>query len=161
IVGRHVEPDNDGLIAIYDRRSLGSLANRFTGRSIALELAPGTDMHALQASLQRASHGTVEAQVTNDDVEQERADFRPPVYSLDAVLLLIGLVNLLTTILLGVRERRRDFGVFKVVGVSPRQILESVIAGGSLLSFLAVVGGIPIGLVVFRVIVNLVSPSDG
>jgi hypothetical protein len=50
---------------------------------------------------------------------------------LDAlVLLVIGFVNLLTTLMLGVRERERDFGVFKVVGVIPRQLFETGTAGG-------------------------------
>ena len=45
------------------------------------------------------------------------------LYGTDAVLLAIGLVNLLTTLLLGIRERVRDFAIFKVVGLTPRQVL--------------------------------------
>ena len=51
---------------------------------------------------------------------------------MDVLLLSIGLVSLLTTLLLGIRERVRDFAIFKTVGLTPRQILAAVTASGSL-----------------------------
>ena len=82
-----------------------------------------------------------DVEVTEDGVRQERSDLRPVVYGTDAVLLAIGLVNLLTTLLLGIRERVRDFAIFKVVGLTPRQVLAAVTSGGTLLSSVAVVAG--------------------
>jgi ABC-type antimicrobial peptide transport system permease subunit len=70
--------------------------------------------------LTRASRGAVDAEVPKDEILRERDDLRPVVYGTDLVLLVIGFVNLLTTLMLGVRERERDFGVFKVLGVTPR-----------------------------------------
>jgi putative ABC transport system permease protein len=75
--------------------------------------------------------------------------------------LAIGLVNLLTTLLLVIRERVRDFAIFKVVGLTPRQVLASVTSGGTLLAALAVVVGVVIGLPVFHALVVLTNPSDG
>ena len=100
-------------------------------------------------------------EVTEDGVRQERSDLRPVVYGTDAVLLAIGLVNLLTTLLLGIRERVRDFAIFKVVGLTPRQVLAAVTSGGTLLASVAVVAGIAIGLPVFHALVTVTNPSDG
>ena len=94
-------------------------------------------------------------------MRQERNDLRPVLYGTDALLLTIGLVNLLTTLLLGIRERVRDFAIFKVVGLTPRQVLASVTSGGTLLATVAVVGGIAIGLPVFHALVTVTNPSDG
>ena len=75
-------------------------------------------------------------------MRQERNDLRPVLYATDALLLAIGLVNLMTTLLLGIRERVRDFAIFKVVGLTPRQVLAAVTSGGTLLASVAVIGGI-------------------
>ena len=44
---------------------------------------------------------------------------RPIVYGVTALLLAIAGVNLLTTLLLGVRERRRDVAILGAVGATP------------------------------------------
>src|SRR5512133_1831845 len=162
IVGRYVEPDNDGRTAIFDRRSVPAAAlARFGPVQYELQLRNRSDAHAVQAGLVRSSAGQFGIEVTEDSVRQERDDLRPVVYGTDALLLTIGLVNLLTTLLLGVRERVRDFAIFKVVGLTPRQVLASVTSGGTLLAAVAVVGGIAIGLPVFHALVTITNPSDG
>jgi putative ABC transport system permease protein len=162
IVGRYVEPDNDGRTAIFDERSVPPAAlKRFGEPQYELQLSDRSDAHAVQAALLRASRGQIDVEAIEDEVRQERNDLRPVVYGADAVLLAIGLVNLLTTLLLGVRERVRDFAIFKVVGLTPRQVLASVTSGGALLSAVAVVGGVATGLPIFHAMVVLTNPTDG
>jgi putative ABC transport system permease protein len=162
IVGRYIEPDNDGETAIFDRRSVPPAAlARFGPLQYELQLRDRSDAHAVQAALVRSSGGQLDVEATEDGVRQERADLRPVLYGTDAVLLAIGLVNLLTTLLLGIRERVRDFAIFKVVGLTPRQVLAAVSSGGTLLAAVAVVGGIAIGLPVFHALVTVTNPSDG
>jgi putative ABC transport system permease protein len=162
IVGRYVEPDNDGRTAIFDRRSVPAAAlARFGPVQYELQLRDRSDAHAVQNALVRSSAGQFDVEATEDGVRQERSDLRPVLYGTDALLLAIGLVNLLTTLLLGIRERVRDFAIFKVVGLTPRQVLASVTSGGTLLSSVAVVGGIAIGLPVFHALVTVTNPSDG
>jgi putative ABC transport system permease protein len=162
IVGRYIEPDNDGRTAIFDERSVPPAAlKRFGPPAYELQLAHRSDAHAVQRALLRDSAGQLSIESTEDSARQERADLRPVLYGSDALLLAIGLVNLLTTLLLGVRERVRDFAIFKVVGLTPRQVLASVTAGGTLLAALAVVGGIIIGLPVFHALVVVTNPTDG
>ena len=48
---------------------------------------------------------------------------RPIVYGSSALLVAVGLVNLLTTLLLVTRERARDFGILKAIGLTPRGVL--------------------------------------
>jgi len=162
IVGRYVEPDNDGRTAIFDRRSVPPAAlARFGPVQYELQLHRRSDAHAVQAALVRSSGGQMDVEVTEDGVRQERSDLRPVVYGTDAVLLAIGLVNLLTTLLLGIRERVRDFAIFKVVGLTPRQVLAAVTSGGTLLASIAVVAGIATGLPIFHALVTVTNPSDG
>jgi putative ABC transport system permease protein len=70
-------------------------------------------------------------------------------------------VNLITTLLLGVRERRRDLAVLGAVGATRRQLTGTVVSSGLVLAVPAVVVGLPLGAMLFRTIVGITDPSDG
>jgi putative ABC transport system permease protein len=103
----------------------------------------------------------VNTELVSDEVRQERADIRPIVVGSSALLVAVGLVNLLTTLLLVTRERARDFGILKAIGLTPRGVLTVVTSGGAALGLVAIVVGIPIGIVLFRSLMAAMSPSEG
>jgi putative ABC transport system permease protein len=76
---------------------------------------------------------------------------RPLVYGLDAIMIAVALITLLTTTLLGVRERAREIGVLKALGFTPRQLMAGVAANQLVLAVVALVIGIPLGLALFRI----------
>jgi putative ABC transport system permease protein len=157
LVGRHVEPDNDGEIVIFPRATLPAGTNLGPADVIA-GFAPGTDAAAVARNLRRHA---VTPELVSDEVRQERADVRPIVYGSSALLVAVGLVNLLTTLLLVTRERARDFGILKAIGLTPRGVLGVVTSGGAALGLLAIVLGIPIGVVLFRALMTAMSESEG
>jgi len=95
----------------------------------------------------------------NDDAGED-AILRPVVYGLDALLLFVGIVNLLATLLLTTRERVRDLGVLGAVGMTPRQVTGSLVSEQALVAVLAGVVGLPLGLLFFRGAVALTGGSD-
>lgn len=95
-----------------------------------------------------------------DDDAAEGDALRPVVYGLDLTLLFVGLVSLVATIILSMRERMRDVGMLKAVGLTPAQITCAVLAGQALLAVLASLVGIPLGLAVFRLGIGLSGGSD-
>lgn len=94
-----------------------------------------------------------------DDQSADRAQFRLIVYGLNGVLLLIALANLMTTALLSVRERIRDLGILKAVGLTPRDVAVSVMAANGLLGAIAAVVGIPAGIGFFMGVYALANGS--
>jgi putative ABC transport system permease protein len=95
----------------------------------------------------------------NDDAGED-AILRPVVYGLDALLLFVGLVNLLATLLLTTRERVRDLGVLGAMGMTPRQVTGSLVSEQALVAVLAGLVGLPLGLLLFRGAVGLTGGSD-
>lgn len=95
-----------------------------------------------------------------DDDANEGPRLRPIVYSLDGVVLFVGAINLLAALLLGVRERVRDLGVLKAIGLTPRQLSGAFAAAQGLLGVLAVAVGIPLGLAAFRLVIKLSGGED-
>ena len=74
------------------------------------------------------------------------------VYTLDAVLLAITTTALVALALLSVRERVRDYGVLKTVGLTPRQIASSLVSGHAALALIAALLSIPIGIALYRAV---------
>jgi putative ABC transport system permease protein len=95
-----------------------------------------------------------------DDDAGEDAILRPVVYGLDALLLFVGLVNLVATLLLTTRERVRDLGVLGAVGMTPRQVAGSLVSEQTLIAAIAGLVGLPLGLLFFRAAVALTGGSD-
>jgi ABC-type lipoprotein release transport system permease subunit len=88
---------------------------------------------------------TLDAQPTS-----EASDFPDEllalIYTLDTVLLLIAATTLVAVALLSVRERVRDYGVLKAIGLTPNQISSTVISAHALLALLASLIAIPLGI---------------
>ena len=157
VVGRHVEGNADG-------RGVVALAGTVPAEALQmpswiLRVDPGADPERARAAIVALGDGRLVVDRPADDAGGD--DVRPIVYGVTALLLAIAAVNLLTTLLLGVRERRRDMAILGAVGASRRQLTGAVVSGGLLLALPAVVVGLPLGAVLFKTIVGITDPSDG
>src|SRR5262249_25312216 len=110
-------------------------------------LRPGVKANAFAQTLQR---------LTDDRIGVKAADLtpRPAVTNavgimtiLSVVLLLVAGVGMLNAMQLSTRERYRELGTLKAIGLTPPQLIRSVVDGAVALGVLAVVVGIPLGLV--------------
>ncbi|HEU0246115.1 MAG TPA: FtsX-like permease family protein [Gaiellaceae bacterium] len=68
------------------------------------------------------------------------------IYTLDTVLLLITATTLVAVALLSVRERIRDYGVLKAIGLTPTQITSTVVSAHTALAVAASLLAIPLGI---------------
>jgi putative ABC transport system permease protein len=74
------------------------------------------------------------------------------VYTLDGVLLLVAMTALVAIALLSVRERLRDFGILKTVGLTPRQVASTLVSPFAVLAGVAGVVSVPLGLALYAVV---------
>ena len=119
-----------GLKDLFTRRRR---ATRLAG-AIAVTGAAVVFALSMQANLQARTAGEV------SDVPRELPVL---VYTLDAVLLLITATTLVAVALLSVRERVRDYGVLKTIGLTPRQIASSLVSAHTALATIAAILSIP------------------
>lgn len=77
-------------------------------------------------------------------------DLRPVVYGLSLALIVVGLANLLATVLLSVRERTRDLSLLRALGAAARQVAAILLGAQAMAASVAVCLGIPLGLLAFR-----------
>ena len=154
VVGVAVLGGDDLGVALFPLADLRALDADVDAGRIGLKLAAGTDRPASAAAVVEATGGRVvvtdvraEAQ---DNVDELRSTVRPIALPLSGILVGVAGVNLLGTLTLGVRERRREFGILKAVGMTPGQIIGGVLAGAALLGVLGVVVGTPLGVLFMR-----------
>jgi ABC-type antimicrobial peptide transport system permease subunit len=71
------------------------------------------------------------------------------IYTLDAVLLVMTLTALVAVALLSVRERIRDFGILKAIGLTPRDNGVSLVAAHTALAIVPALISIPLGIALY------------
>jgi putative ABC transport system permease protein len=79
------------------------------------------------------------------------------IYTLDAALLLITATTLVAVTLLSVRERIRDYGVLKAIGLTPTQITSTLVSAHAALAVFASLLAIPLGIGFFLALVKAAS----
>ena len=68
------------------------------------------------------------------------------IYTLDTVLLLVAVTTLVAVALLSVRQRIRDYGVLKAIGLTPRQITSTVVSAHAAVALVASLLAVPLGI---------------
>ena len=81
------------------------------------------------------------------------------IYTLDAVLLLITATTLVAVTLLSVRERIRDFGVLKAIGLTPTQITSTLVSAHAALAVIASLLAVPLGIGLYLALVKAAGGS--
>jgi putative ABC transport system permease protein len=120
-----------------------------------VQLKPGTDPSAYVAAAEAADP-------TLQDEPVDGADsFLVLILTTISVLTLmlgsLAALGVFNTVVLNTRERRRDLGVLKSIGMTPRQVTAMVVTSMAALGALGGVLGIPFGIGAHRVVIPAVA----
>jgi putative ABC transport system permease protein len=165
VVGTYVEDNNRGRMMMFDSATTADIVPDPQFVTYGVQLARGVDPEEVKASLLRDAGNGIDvdnlAQGWVDSVEQSRGEVRTVLLALNGVLLMIAAVNLLTTLLFTVRERRRDVGVLKSIGLTPVQVTSAFVTGSAVLAVIAVAVGIPAGMFVVDFLIDFAGHEEG
>ncbi|MEO3929671.1 FtsX-like permease family protein [Micromonosporaceae bacterium B7E4] len=150
-------PGPPGLLADWSAVARLAPAHQLGNHELLyqIQLAPGTDVPAYTAAVQAADPGL-------DAWDNGGTDsFTVAAVSLAAVVtLMLGIVTALAvfnTVVLNTRERRRDLGMLKSIGMTPRQVTAMMVTSMAVLGTLGGLLGIPVGIVAHRLVVPIAS----
>ncbi|MFB9446369.1 ABC transporter permease [Dactylosporangium vinaceum] len=149
IVGEVLDLSGDGRRVIAD-------AGPFTGWTFdgprggtryQIELAAGTDLQQYTASLQQ------KLEPVGGHADINAAEISQTVVAIDSLagllaLMLVAVAGLgvLNTVVLDTRERVHELGVFKALGMAPRQTVAMVLTSVGGLGLVAGLAGVPAGI---------------
>jgi putative ABC transport system permease protein len=150
IVGETADDNSRALDSTWP--TLTALAPGTTPVEYRVTLAPGTSDRAYAAAVRAADPGLEPSVLAQGGALIATIVTFSVVFT--ALLVLVAALGVVNTVLLNIRERRRDLGVLKSIGMTPRQVVAMVLgsvaalgAGGGLL-------GVPLGIATHRLIVD-------
>ncbi|MFI6599902.1 FtsX-like permease family protein [Nonomuraea sp. NPDC050536] len=159
IVGRTVEPDLDGEVLSVGMDSLAA-KDTVPPEFFALALKPGADPGEVRGRLLAESSEGLDVQRAVNPADR-LSIIRVVIVAMIAVLALIGLANLLTASALGLRDHAFDLAVLKAMGLTPRQVMATLVTGTGLLVVLGVVTGTAVGASVVTWLIDLQGHTSG
>ena len=149
-----------GQAAIVTTTALRSLKTEEVTNVFLVRFAPGIDRAAALRRLRVDFPGTVLSAVRPPDIENiQRVDRMPGL--LAALFAFIALLIVGNMLVSSVRRRRRDLAILRTMGFVRRQVSATVIWQATMIAVVAVVIGIPIGVVLGRANWNLVTDQFG
>ncbi|MFG2334006.1 ABC transporter permease [Streptomyces sp. NPDC048604] len=163
IVGEVLDPRNDGMQVFTDAASLAGARPDLTETSHHIAVTPGTDVIGYVAALNKdlAPLGST-AQAGGLG---RGSDMVVTLNSLSAILTLMlvaaAALGVLNGVLLDTRERVREIGVHKALGMTPRQTVAMVLTSVVMTGLVAGALGVPLGVALHGWVMPAMGDSAG
>jgi putative ABC transport system permease protein len=160
IVGRTIEPDNNGDVVDFGLDALSNAGGAPPQLFYSLVLKPGVSAAAARAQLLKASDNQLDVQLVANPAD--RLGVVQAVIAVAVVLLaVIGLANLLTATTVGLRDHLHEVGVLKAMGLTPRQVMATLVVSTAILTVIGVGSGMIAGLMIAPRLINMQGRTSG
>ena len=149
----------NGAIAVLDIAS-AQASFGMNGRLSRIDLiVPNDDAASLDAirRIVPAAARLERPSRRNERVEKMLRAFRVNLFALAGVALLVGMFLVYNTVLISILRRRKDVGIFKTLGVSPRQIFAAFLGEGLVFGAAGSLLGIALGNALAYGILSLIG----
>jgi putative ABC transport system permease protein len=160
IVGRIIEPEYDGQVLAYGLDTLSQAGAAMPPVSYSLVLRPGVSADAARAHLLRGAGGGLDVSVTSNPADQ-LGIVRAMLTGLIVILGLIGLTSLLTASAVGLRDHLRDVGVLRAMGLTPAQLMTTLVTSTTVLALTGVAAGTAAGAALAGRLINVGAQAYG
>jgi putative ABC transport system permease protein len=160
VVGRTIEPDNNGDVLDFGLDALTDAGGTPPQLVYSLVLKPGVSPAAARANLLQASHDRLDVQLVTNPASGLGV-VRVVVIIAVVLLAVIGLANLLTATAVGLRDHLHEVGVLKAMGLTPRQVMATLVVSTTVLAAIGVASGTIAGLVIAPWLINMQGRTSG
>ncbi|MFB9393175.1 FtsX-like permease family protein [Streptomyces coeruleoprunus] len=154
VVGATMSGDPSALFA--DWGTAAPLEPRYQPIQVAylVKLAAGTDVDGYLEAVRAADSGLVPKDLTST-VNGFALTVTGLATALTLMLGTVAALGVFNTVVLNTRDRRRDLGMLKSIGMTPRQVMVMMLTSMAVLGLAGGLVGIPLGVVAHRLIVPL------
>ncbi|MER5863367.1 ABC transporter permease [Kitasatospora sp. NPDC002040] len=156
VVGRTI--DGDGRFLYSTWSTLAELDPAAEAAVYQVQLKPGTDVQAYIDAVRAADPGLYPQPADDGSLPAETVVSFASVFTV--LLTVVACLGVFNTVLLNTRERRRDLGMLKSIGMTPRQVTVMFVTSMAALGLVAGLIGIPVGMVAHRLLVDHVGAID-
>ncbi|MFB6516425.1 ABC transporter permease [Streptomyces sp. NPDC056401] len=147
IVGEVFDLGDKGMTLRTDVASVAALKSRFLPSSFIVRTAPGTDLGSYVEGLNAALKPLgADAEASGPGKSSVIRAMQALIAMLTLMLVAVACLGVLNTVVLDTRDRVRDLGVFKALGMTPRQTVVQVLTSVGAIGLAAGVVGVPLGV---------------
>jgi putative ABC transport system permease protein len=146
IVGVYPEPADAGQRMMVGLSSASGLVRHAVPDTYYLKLAPGAEPAILREYLEPDKESDLNLILVEEAIPSSVIYLQLAVLMLGGILIGIAVVNVFITSLLATQEKLRVVGILKTVGMVPAQVVAMISTAAGALGLLAVLAGIPLGL---------------
>ncbi|MGW4652458.1 FtsX-like permease family protein [Kitasatospora sp. NPDC004289] len=150
IVG--AELDGDARFVEVSWATLAQLAPEAKAVHYQVRLAPGADARAYREAVAAAEPGLLPSLTDDGSTASTTLVAFSAVFTL--LITAVAALGVFNTVLLNSRERRRDLGMLKSIGMTPRQVTVMFVTSMTVVGVVGGALGIPLGMVAHRVLVD-------
>jgi putative ABC transport system permease protein len=126
----------------------------------SLVLKPGVSAAAARASLLRASGNQLDIQVAANPAARLGV-VRVVIVVAVVILILIAMANLLTATDVGLRDHVHEAGILKAMGLTPRQVMATLVVSTTIVTAIGIIAGVAAGLAVASWLINAQGQASG
>jgi putative ABC transport system permease protein len=159
IVGRTIEPDDNGDVVDFGLDAL-SAASASAPVFYSLVLKPGVDPAAARAALLAASDNRLNIQVAANPAARLGV-VRVVIVVAVVILVLIAMASLLTATDVGLRDHVHEAGILKAMGLTPRQVMATLVVSTTIVTAIGIVVGVAAGLAIAPRLINAQGQASG
>ena len=159
IVGRTVEPDDNGDVLDFGMDALPA-ASASAPMFYSLVLKPGVAAAAARTRLLTASGNRLDVQLVTNPAGRLGV-VRVVIVVAVAILALIAMANLLTATDVGLRDHVHEAGILEAMGLTPRQVMATLVVAVTIVTAIGVVAGVAVGLATASRLINAQGQATG
>jgi putative ABC transport system permease protein len=162
ITGEALDTSQHGIQILTDLTSLDGLDQSLRPQQFDIQLKPGTDRTGYLAALNASFASTgAQAQPNTDGGGTVTAAAQALAALLTLLILAVAGLGVLNLVVLDTRQRVHDLGVFKALGMSPRQTIAMVLTSVAGIGLIAGVIGVPLGVLTHGYVMPLMGNAIG
>ncbi len=153
IVGELMEGNAQALDSNW--RTLARLDSTMQAAEYTVRLARDADARRYITAVEATDPALRPALRRSDDTATTTVVGFASVFTV--LLTVVAALGVFNTVLLNIRERRRDLGMLKSIGMTPRQVMTMTVSSVAALGLAGGLLGIPLGIVAHRLVVDHVG----
>ncbi|WBO61911.1 ABC transporter permease [Streptomyces camelliae] len=136
-----------------DWATMTALAPDAQANQYWVRLTPGADVGAYMKAVRAADPGLHPTEKTS--VNAGAVTVISSASALTLMLTTVAAMGVFNTVVLSARERRRDLGMLKSIGMTPRQVTVMMVVSMAGLGLVGGLLGLPLGVVAYRVVIPM------
>ncbi|MEU4277532.1 FtsX-like permease family protein [Streptomyces tanashiensis] len=162
IVGEVFDLGDDGMTLRTGAASVAALRARHQPADFAVTVTAGTDAARYAERLDAAVRPLgAEAAVTGESKSSVIRAMQALIVMLTLMLVVVACLGVLNTVVLDSRDRVRDLGVFKALGMTPRQTVAQVLTSVGAIGLVSGLVGVPLGVALHGAVMPAMGRAVG